>query len=457
MDITKKHTSVDSKEKRPVDSELIGVSYIFADDFIQSSLRDLCEKANISFVSYEILYIRYKQSTSCVVTYKVDTVDKINGSKTENYYYAKAYSVDNYEPAKEKALGLHCKEKQADKNVIYFDKERIIFYPFSEDTELQSLDSLLDARKIRRVIYENDPYFQKDTYRISHKKMIYSIVRYKPEKRALIKLETECTQLETGNKETIRYYIKSDTSKRGEDVSRLLSTIALKIPEVIAPIYFDNQKQFMIFKEIKADDVSSLIETPHFSKINKMTALLLSDIHSSKVDIGSFKDIKDDYKSTAYALLEILPNAKNIVEDILSEIDTHLEKQINSQQVLLHGDVSYEQILYSEENICLLDFDRFSFGDPTEDIGNYIAHLVYKEIHSSKFDSSKYIAEFVSAYCQKSNDTINRNILTSWLAISLLQLSVKPFRLYENNWDEKILKTLKVVLDVFKDRTTYGI
>lgn len=460
MNMTKKHINKLPLNKLPVDDKIIGLSLIFTNQFVKDAIEQFFRSSNYSLVTHDVSYVRYKPGTSCIVTYKVVLLNSITHETFTSYFYAKGYSLENYELAKDKALGLHLAENKQDVVSLCFDSTKIIFYPFYADSEINGLDSILDSRKLRRVIYDYDLHFKNNEYRVSHKNMKFEILRYKPEKRALLKVETVCTHLESGNKEKICYYIKCDTSKKGRAVFELLDNISKNISNIVTPIHYDADKQFLIYKDAQAEDVSSIIDCNKFQSVNRMAASLITEIHNLSIDSEIFEqvvNIENNALTTIRSLKSILPDSHSMLEDIEKEIKAASISVSESKKVLIHGDFSYEQLLFDGKRIKILDFDRYSFGNIYEDIGNYIAHLLYKEVFALEFDAKKYIIEFIDSYSKEATIEIDRIQLKNWVGRSLLSLSIKPFRIYEHNWNEKTNKILKVVLDVLKDKSTYGI
>ncbi len=460
MNMTKNNIKDNSVSKLPVDDKISGLNILFTNQFVQDALEQFFRSSNYSLVSYQISYVRYKPDTSCIVTYKVVLQHKISNENSTSYFYAKAYTIENYDLAKNKSLGLHLSVRKQDSVSICFDSAKIIFYPFYGDSEIKSLDSILDSRKLRRILYRHDSLLNNNEYRISHKNMKYEILRYKPEKRILLKVTTLRTHIKSGTKEVINYFIKCDVSRKGKSIFELLNTISNDIPNVIVPICYDIEKQFMIYKDAQADDVCSIIESEKFHKINMMAASLISNIHKLSINRDTLKAVNNseyNLSATIESLKSILPENKKLIDEVEKEFTTISVNKKANNEVLIHGDFSYEQLLFQGNKMKILDFDRFTFGDFHVDIGNYIAHLLYKEIFAIEFDAKLFIIEFIDSYSNNTVFKINHTKLNYCVGFSLLSLSIKPFRLFENKWEKKIQKILKVVLDVLKNKTTYGI
>ena len=460
MNTTKHNTELFMKNFLLTDPKVIGISLLFSNEFVQDALKSYYKNSNCNIKSFSISYVRFKPLTSCVVTYKVELFDKKKNINSTMYFYTKAYTPPTYQLAKEKLIETHLNKNKNYSESICFDKEQIILYPYYADTKIRSLYSLLDVRKLRRVIYKYDPIFVNKSIRISHKKMSFEVIRYKPEKRAVLKISTTCSNNKLDKDYELSYYIKCYTHTRGKMLFDLVNQLAMTIPNIVKPLYYDIEKQYMIFKSINSEDVSCLINSSQFDKVNKLAASMIFKIHNTSLDKTLFPELAfsdDNFKATAFSIINILPDSKEIITKIISDLETNTTKHSTIHPVLLHGDYSYEQLLYKEGKLSVLDFDRASVGEYSIDIGNYIAHLLYKDILELDFDAKTFIKEFLDEYEKNSNFEVDNNKLNYWTAVALLQLAVKPFRLFENNWNIKIHKILKVVLDVIENKSIFSI
>jgi aminoglycoside phosphotransferase (APT) family kinase protein len=68
------------------------------------------------------------------------------------------------------------------------------------------------------------------------------------------------------------------------------------------------------------------------------------------------------------------PEIKGWVDDLISEMDAH-------RLCLVLADFSPKNILITEQQIHLVDFETAHFGDPVFDLGFFLSHLLLKAVH----------------------------------------------------------------------------
>ena len=88
----------------------------------------------------------------------------------------------------------------------------------------------------------------------------------------------------------------------------------------------------------------------------------------------------------------------------------------------------------------LIDLDEVRAGNPAEDVGNFVARLfVDGQLEPSRRDEAAQLAShFVESYRQAAGRPLRQSELRAWVALSLPQLSVMPFRRFEPNWPRQV-------------------
>lgn len=87
--------------------------------------------------------------------------------------------------------------------------------------------------------------------------------------------------------------------------------------------------------------------------------------------------------------------------------------------VVVHGDLSPDQILVGSDEVRIIDLDRAAIGAPEQDLGSFLA--------------AGGDAEFLSGYVE-AGGRVDPRALGAWTAIAHLQKAVEPFRSAHADW-----------------------
>lgn len=145
-----------------------------------------------------------------------------------------------------------------------------------------------------------------------------------------------------------------------------------------------NKGVYMLLSWICGDDMEQTLENIDFSnqyRLGYEAGVILKKIHSLDIEFNKFswKDKFNKKIDRNIKMYEDCPlkydNGHKFIEYINSS--RHLLK--NRPLVLHHGDYHVGNMIYSEEgHVCIIDFNRFDFGDPWEEFNRIVW-----DVHSS--------------------------------------------------------------------------
>jgi aminoglycoside phosphotransferase (APT) family kinase protein len=123
---------------------------------------------------------------------------------------------------------------------------------------------------------------------------------------------------------------------------------------------------------------------PHWSEIADDEALLdrmaiaLADLHGAPVEVGRQTNLADHVRRTCHpglpALREALPHLGATLRDIETAMLAR-EAAIPLDRVLIHGDFGPGQVLWTPEQLSIVDLDGLSHGDAALDVANFVVGL----------------------------------------------------------------------------------
>ena len=104
----------------------------------------------------------------------------------------------------------------------------------------------------------------------------------------------------------------------------------------------------------------------------------------------------------------------------------------------LHGDFSANQVLIGEQDVAIIDFDLACYGDPAEDLGNFLAqaerNVLRDRLSASRVEPLK--TALLEGYAQATNRPLPERI-GLYTAVEVFRRCRSPFRAREPDWAQR--------------------
>jgi thiamine kinase-like enzyme len=454
--MNKKHDNHKWAPDIPEDEGLPGLPVVFDTDIIKESLENHLAKSGLSIIGCEISYIRYKPRTSCIIVYNLKASGPIIFGLDEIPVCVKIFTESGYRIADEKARLRRWVHIEGIAPYILFPEKMAILYFFPNDPVIDGLRILEHPKKIQRILYQHYKKYPENKWRISNKQLKIWIKRYKPERRAVLKLRTKAYSHFESDKKKIKVYTRIYADDRGERVFNLQDRLYklskskdhLRIPK---PIYYLADYKILLMKELKGKSLLDCIRDGRLASLEH-TAAALAFLHGQ--DFPDLERIAPDSLlerslESHQMISEIIPDLSEETDRIYKRLSDEIEGISNSGVGFVHGDFHHGQVIINNNQAGIIDFDRSYTGDPGADLGNFIANLKLLHLKGALTYSQEAVDIFISEYESASGKKLEKDFINFWTAFSLFQLAVNPFREYQDSWREKtdlILKECRSLL-----------
>lgn len=168
-------------------------------------------------------------------------------------------------------------------------------------------------------------------------------------------------------------------------------------PKVLS---FDETNKILTLKNVGGNCLANLDKSLN-KEAFKMLGKAIGKLHEVKTNINlpsfsrlSSERIEKSLKTISVARPDCKTQAEKLAEKLLKNYLFDDE-----ERVILHGDVHPKNgILADDGMLTLIDFDQLSYGNPSAEIGSFLAGLFYKEIVG--LDSEKERCEYSKAFLQ---------------------------------------------------------
>lgn len=311
------------------------------------------------------------------------------------------------------------------------------------DKALPGLKQVMNAKWLARNAGFFTPKKKTTQWTLKKKKINIKVVNYRPHFRCLLKIDVKLTSAKERKRST--FYIKVYAAPISEENIKALELLShstknspLSLPS-IAGVLLNNRA--LIFTNKKGMPFLEAIKIGG-KEVIKQLSRSLEIIHTTPFTLKENLDyINKISKINACSnlLAKLDPVLGSLAMDISASLNLNAFRIRVLPKSLIHGDFSHEQILVNGSEIIILDFDKLSYGDYREDLGNFCANIIEACISGiiSEQHASTIIENFLTGYNSLKDNPIELEAIKWYTAYCLLKLAIRPFRRVEKGWGKR--------------------
>ncbi len=293
---------------------------------------------------------------------------------------------------------------------LYLPEHRLLLHSSLTDEKLPGLQTALDPGAMIGLLGACLQANQPAAERIHHCETY--ILRYKPGKRCTLRYRLEWIDPETratrqqsmigklygDGKEGARIFgLMQGLEKHGFGVN---STDGIQIPRLYGYL---RELQMLLMEDIPDPTLTESFGSPHMTEHLQIAALALRKLHHCPLKLGREFKVADQLASLRRAVSKIVPEAPDLAglfEESLAQILSLAPHLPPHELSLVHRDFQYNQLLLGKDRATLVDFDTMSNADPALDVGDFLAHLKWKELQLewSEAEARSFTEAFLNAY-----------------------------------------------------------
>ncbi len=332
---------------------------------------------------------------------------------------------------------------------------------FPHDAVLRRLAVVCELDKIKRKL-ESVLATEDIEWKIRRSNAATSVVRYKPERRCVLRLELDARRRKTRSKHRLALYGQVDADGTGERVADLLAEFAtttgamgpLAVPRLVlrAP-----ELGLHVQEEIEGTPLPAHLERDDAKKVVRRLAGRLIDLQRSGARPPRTLAVEDRLVSAgqAAATLAKVPEASaRGLADLAAQIHRILADRADPAPVIgcVHGDFHPGQVLVRGRRTWIVDFDSAAVGDPLVDPATFLSGL-WLEAGEGRItrESARRAAKiFVRAYAAGWPSAFDATRLRWHLACAFLEAAIAPLRQLQVGWPERVAYRLELAASMVR-------
>lgn len=360
-----------------------------------------------------LVYVRYKPGTSCLAAYKVDT-----GGECVDIY-ARALPRDDMN---------QLRKVVPDIGGVILEDRAVAVFGFPNDGQLGALSLLADDEARVRLFSEILPE-RPDLWEST-----LEAIRYKPEHRFVGRLM---------NGERSQATVKVYTSPNYRRAKNSAAVLASRGPLwVAAQLARRNRHNLLVFDWLEGRLLREILQQaePELETV-RMAGAALAELHS--LDAGRLVGLTRNrevakLRKVVAEVGYLCPHLARRVGELVNKIASLLCREPEMNR-FIHGDFKSDQVIIDDDRAAIFDYDSLASGDPSTDIGKFLAHL---EIDKLRGDLPDGRLETIKDVLLQGYQSATRRDLPPrielYTAAGLLKNTRRCFRTHQPDWPEAI-------------------
>src|SRR3712207_2876006 len=436
----------------PQDDRLPGLPALLYTDMVRRHLEPYIRQAGNGILDCRVAYVRYRPSGECVAGYVVTHQKRPSGTPQECFWYGVCFTPETFTNVHREVVAKPWVKPTFGPPFITLTDYKTLLFAYPNDRRLDGLRILEREGTLREFLCNHLP---RERWPSADEKLATSVVRYIPERRAVLSCEAESQQQSSDAAIYLRAYRnqRSATPMLGF-MCDLLGWLGIQADlGVPKPPASDRAQNSLLLGSLPGVNLKSVLGTAHACEALERTAEAVAVLHGykdSKLPRWTVADHLAKARHTIRVLAKFSPELRKQIEGIGRALHARAPRDQDCASGFVHGDFNYGQVLIHPTKVGILDFDRAYAGPVVADLGNLLAHLRYQHIEGRPPEDASVTEAFLEAYARATQKPLAPEIISWWTALALLRRSDKPIRRLDADGPNKITTLLEEVEGVLR-------
>lgn len=425
--------------------DVFGLPTLLDTNLVQQRLNSCLPSDATHFDTCKISNLRRKTRTNCTICYELTRASE--SAPSNEFVYIRAFSKSEYSDAERRAQQSRWAMTVENLSITPLRDLCAIVYWFPNDERLDGLRRIVVPKKLQRLFYEHLTEYPLADWRISDRSIRLRLIRYKPERRAILRCRFRAHRNDKTDSHERFVYLGLYEGERVAEQARTLEHLG-RLSEgskewTTAPLLgVDEANAMMIWGELPGPTLRSELASGISLDGLALCARAISDVHACDGSSLPLRDSVGIQNASVRAFLsDLLPEHVTLIGDVSERLERSMAQMQRGCSNVVHGDLHPGQIILGNERMGLIDFDRCHSGDPLEDIGNLCAQLWLGPPDGVRYDPEVVFSSFLDAYAERREFSPRQ--LDMWTAFSLFRSAVVPLGRFQTDWRNRTWQILQ--------------
>lgn len=325
---------------------------------------------------------------------------------------------------------------------------RSALFLFPNDAAVRGMRFVAQLDKLKRAL-GTLPAVSRGRLRVRGRRSILHTVRYKPERRLILRAGLRLKDDASGDQEEQRLFLRFFTDDRGARLSRWSENLHAGPLGAVVPQPYGALLDGRLLVEEDVEGRPLYVDVLHGSAPADRLAEVVCALH--RTPLSGLPSLDSDVllrRATEIGrnLRFVAPHLAPRIERLLGAL--RAAAPTDGVECTVHGDLHMHQFLVTRSDLVVVDFERAGRGDPLLDLGHLTAHALLLEHREP--DHAAAVAEFrheVTEGVLARTPGSRAASVPFFVGLGLLERALLPFRRLERDWEDRCGAVLDIALE----------
>jgi hypothetical protein len=357
--------------------------------FQKSLLREPGEDRRFHIRACHIERIRYKPGRNCLICYRLQIEDLVRQVTSEQLLSARLYGVggshSRFARAQREALSV----SPFGRPLTHIPGLDMVVWAFPNDRKLKGLSRLTDTVYLRTVLLPPlvachvGPHWGIVT-------VAHDLVHYNPEHTCMLRVQLQLKHNQTGEQRSLVLYGKTYEGDEGVETYRLMRQLWQRIGScdlqpgnhlrVAQPLGYQPALKVLWQRGLPGQALLAL-ESEDFLVWLERGAAAVATLHQTRLPCSRSSSVSAwtaKLKEMREWLPAVRPSCRTALEPLVDRLLAQAAYLGEQPLATLHGDLHLQNFFRDGDQVALIDLDNVYLGSPWQDVGSFIAGLLYR-------------------------------------------------------------------------------
>ena len=379
----------------------------------------------------EIVQIRYKPASSCMVSYRLDIENTSTGERGEQIVCGRAFPQGRSQLQWEKASTRTLVQPRFGNPLVHLSEIEMVLWSFPNDRKMDTLPAAVNATHstseipLSWLLSHLGPGWQVADTRSR-------VMHYVGEHTCTVQTSFELIHPSQDARQPLTLFGKTYYNEEGAQTDRVMRQLwdseARRSGqlEIAQPLWYDARLKTLWQVGIQGTTLENhSIETPAGIPLLKKAAHTVARFHTtplSNIPPITMVEQLGKLEAVASILMQYQPSCRPILVPLRDRLVAQAKPITLGPTATLHGDLHMKNLFLTRDRIALIDLDNVCQGHPGQDIGSFVAGLLTgalaKQVPLSKMAGP--LQAFLQHYNQSAPWKLDRPTLAWFTAVALV-------------------------------------
>lgn len=424
------------RDDLPMDVRLPQLLMILDEEAMRRTLQDVLftsdrDRDRFQIRRCEIIQVRYKPASSCMVSYRLDIENVATRERGEQILCGRAFPRGRSQPQWEKASTRPLVQPRFGVPLIHLPEIEAVLWSFPNDRKMHTLPAALNAAHSTSEIPPRWLLSHLGTgWQVADTRS--RVMHYVGEHTCTVRTSFELIRPSQDTRQPLTLFGKTYYNEEGAQTDLVMRQLWISAARrkgqlsMAQPLWYDPRLKTLWQLGIHGSTLENhAIDTPACIPLLTQAARTVATFHTTplvNIRLVPLSNLLENLDKVASILLQAKPSCRFTLVPLLDQLTVQAKTISPGPTATLHGDLHMKNLFLTSDRIALIDLDNVCQGHPGQDIGSFVAGLLTgalaKPMPLSQMAGA--VQAFVNQYDQCTPWTLDQPTLAWFTAMALV-------------------------------------